>query len=87
MTSLKRGMTAIFLIFGSSAIASPALAWGCVAVSVETESDQTKWDDLTYGYSFRFNDQLEAQSVALKECSIRTEPNRTCKLMMCESAY
>lgn len=62
-----------------------AKAWGCVAVSLDSESDSTTWSDLTYGYSFQFQDQISAQNQALHECVIRTANERVCKIVFCES--
>jgi hypothetical protein len=87
MFGFRYALAALSIPFCMTVTSSNALAWGCVAVSVDTESDQTKWDDMTYGYSFRFNDQLEAQGVALQECVRRTDEKRTCKILLCESAY
>lgn len=63
-----------------------AHAWGCVAVSVDTESDSSKWSDMTYGYSFHYYDQMSAEQQALYECAIRTAKERTCKIIFCESS-
>ena len=62
-----------------------ANAWGCVAVSMDSESDSTTWSDLTYGYSFQFQDQISAQNQALQECVTRTPKDRICKIVFCES--
>lgn len=52
---------------------TPALAWGCIAVSEEG----------SYGYSYNYSDQSEAADRALEECAAKTTTSSTCEITEC----
>lgn len=51
--------------------ATPAFAWGCIAVS----------DSGTYGYSYSFDNRGDAEDRALDECTERT--SEICEIQEC----
>ena len=60
------------LLLGA-ATSSPALAWGCVAVS----------ENGTNGYSYNYDNQGDASDRALNECASRATTDQTCEITEC----
>ena len=60
-------------LFIAAASSTPALAWGCIAVSEEG----------SYGYSYNYSDQSEAADRALAECAAKTTTESTCEITEC----
>jgi hypothetical protein len=56
MTIVRLGLTTLLTAITVLSVTGAAHAWGCVSIAVDTETDQTKWQDVTYGYSFHYND-------------------------------
>jgi len=54
--------------------ASPALAWGCIAIA----------SDGTYGYSYDYDYQEDAVERALNECARLTPTNDVCVIEECD---
>ncbi|MDF1607625.1 DUF4189 domain-containing protein [Hoeflea sp. YIM 152468] len=54
--------------------ASPALAWGCIALA----------SDGTYGYSYDYEYEEDAIERALNECARLTPSNDTCYIEECD---
>lgn len=76
MTStIRTALAALVLTTTFAATSTPALAWGCIAVSEEG----------TYGYSYNFDNEGDARERALNECAARTTDESVCEITECDS--
>ncbi|OJF91833.1 DUF4189 domain-containing protein [Pararhizobium antarcticum] len=67
-------LTALVLAGAVLPSASPAFAWGCIAVSEEG----------SYGYSYNYNSESGATDKALNECAKHTTTESTCEITECD---
>ena len=70
---LRIALAAFIASTGAIAPSGTANAWGCIAVS----------EEVSYGYSYDFDNQEDAADRALAECADRTTTNGTCEITEC----
>jgi len=68
-------LASLFAAGVAASSASPALAWGCVAVAADGD---------TYGYSYEYDYQDDAIERSLDECAARTPSDDVCVIVECD---